>query len=166
MIDYSKLKDDKQRLRTQSLFYELNGIKDAIFTLKEDDYEAHGKKLVSLKKLYLEIADPTEYEFAKTVFGSWKHWQRLCANAIIRPYIDEWREELEIKIRSQAIKSILQTARDEGSKGTQAAKWLAEGKWQGTGRGRPSKEEVERTKRIHAGIKDEIDEDFERLGVH
>lgn len=165
-FDRTILKDKIGRFRTASLFMELNQDSDpAIFTLKENDHSLHGIDYLSLKRIYLEFGDVTEYEFAIAVFGSWRHWQKLCNNKIIREHIDEWREELEIKIRARAIQSIITTAITEGSKGTTAAKWIAEASWKGSGRGRPSKEEVERTKRIHAGIDKDISDDLERIGV-
>jgi len=164
--DKSILKDKMGRYRTQSLFYEQNNSElDAIFTLKDYDYTIHGVNYPSLKKMYLEIADITEYEFSQIVFGSWKHWQRICNNAVLKIYVEEWREELEVKIRSRAIRAIYETAKDAGSKGTTAAKYIADGGWKGK-RGRPSKEEIAREKKIALGIDKELDEDADRMGVH
>ena len=169
MIDQSLLKDKMGRYRTMSLFLEYNqDSSTALFTIKPYDHELHGVSYLSLKKIYLTFEDPTEYEFAIAVFGDWKHWQKICNNSVLLPFIMEWRDELEIKLRSRAIRAIIGAAVGEGSKGTAAAKWIAEGQWKGKGsnRGRPSKEEVERIKKIHAGISEDIDEDAKRIGVH
>ena len=63
-LDKSKMLDSMQRPLTQSLFLELGYTDFAIFTLKEDDYVYNDKTYISLKKLYLEMEDPTEYDFA------------------------------------------------------------------------------------------------------
>jgi len=158
-------KDAMQRPRTLSLFLETNQSSlDPIFTLKEDDHTLHGVLYYSLKKIYLEIADPTEYQFAQLVFGSWKHWKKLCDSPPIKPHIEEWRDELEIKLTSQAVRSMIETAQEEGSKGVTAAKYVAERGWEKQA-GRPSKQEVERTKKKYAGIRDEIDEDAKNIGL-
>jgi hypothetical protein len=134
------------------------------FTLKETDREENGVVYPSLKQIYLEYSDPTEYSFAIEVIGSWEHWQTLCKSFVFRPYIKKWREELEVKLRSEALKAMRETARNEGSKGTTAAKYLAEKGWEKKA-GRPSKAEIKRQARIDAGIHSEIDEDAERLGL-
>ena len=148
------------KLLTQSLFLELGYNDTAIFTLKDSDHVYGGRTYPSIKRLYLECEDPTEYEFATQYLYSWKHWQRLCENKTIRKYIDEWREELEYKLRSRAIKQAIKL----GEEGTfQAAKWVADRGWATRGAGRPSKAEVEQEKRIQERITDEYQEDVERL---
>ncbi len=155
-----KMVDNVGRPLTQSLFLEVGYGEAAVYTLKEQDHEHNGKYYFSLKRLYLEIADPTEYEFANTYLLNWKHWQRLCENKLLRKYIDEWRDELEVKLRSRGVKDIMGSA-SEGN--YQAAKWLADRGWSTRGAGRPSKAEVEREKRIQAGIADEYEADVIRL---
>ena len=152
--------DTMGKFRTQSLFLELGYGDEAVYTFKDQDHELNGKKYISLKRLYLEMEDPTEYEFAIACFVNWKHWQRLCENKLIRRYIDEWRDELEVKLRSRGVKSALFAAQ-EGN--YQAAKWLADRGWSTRGAGRPTKAEVEREKKIQAGISDEYEADVIRL---
>ena len=55
---------------TQGLFLELSyaDLRNAVYTLKDFDYEFKGKTYISIKRLYLEIGDPTEYEFAQACF--------------------------------------------------------------------------------------------------
>lgn len=145
---------------TQSLFLELGYNAEAVYTLKDIDFEYKGRTLPSIKRLYLELADPTEYEFATTYFLGWKHWSRISENKAVKAYIDEWREELEIKLRSRAIKLTLANAE---SGNYQAAKWLADRGWQTRGAGRPSKQEVEREAKIKSRIDDEYSADVVRL---
>lgn len=152
--------DNAGRPLTQSLFLEIGYSDFAVYTLKEDDYEYNGKVFPSLKKLYLEEEDPTEYDFANKHLLGWRHWKRLCENKAIRKHIDEWRDELEIKIRCKGVKNIMFSAQQGNY---QAAKWLSDRGWETRGAGRPSKEEVEREKKFQARIDDEYGADVVRL---
>ena len=156
----SLMLDSMGKMRTQSLFLELGYGDEAVFTLKDEDHELNGKKYVSLKRLYLETEDPTEYVFAKNHLLGWKHWQRMCENKIIAKHIQEWREELEVKLRSQAILDAIQEAR----KGHfQAAKWVADRGWSTRGAGRPTKAEVEHERKVQARIDNEYGDDVVRM---
>jgi hypothetical protein len=152
--------DSTNRPITQSMFLEIGYTDAAIYTLKEDDYEYNGKIYPSLKKLYLLTEDPTEYEFAKTYLLGWRHWLRLCENKVIRKHIDEWREELEVKLRSKAV---MQAIKNANKGGFQAAKWLADKGWDGKRAGRPSKADIEKEKKIAANIHQEYAGDVVRL---
>lgn len=153
--------DDMGRPLTQGMFLEITYGDVAVYTLKDRDHEHNGKTYLSLKRLYLECADPTEYEFATTYLLGWKHWMRLCDNKQLRAHIDEWRDELEIKLRSAAVKQIIANS----TVNVQASKWIADRGWATRGAGRPSKAEVEREKKIQAGMSDEYAEDVRRLSV-
>lgn len=153
--------DEMGRYITQSLFLEINYTDHAMYTLKEDHYTYNGKLMPSIKRLYLEMEDPTEYEFATTYFCGWKHWQRLLENKAIRKHIDEWREELEYKLRAKGIKRIILEV--QGTNGMQASKWLADRGWSTRAAGRPSKSEVEQEKAFAAKAADEFSADIVRL---
>lgn len=160
MIDKATLLDGRGNPLTQSLFLEIGYTDFSVFTLKDADYEYNGKIYPSLKRLYLEMEDPTEYEFASTYLLGWKHWERLCENKQIVKHIDEWRRELEYKLRSRAVKMMLLSAQGGNY---QAAKWFADRGWSNKGAGRPSKEDVEHEKQIQARLSSEYDEDVVRL---
>ncbi len=145
---------------TQSIFLEVGYSDQAVYTLKEEDHEYKGKLYPSLKRLYLEMADVTEYEFANTYLLGWRHWKRLCENKLLRKYIDEWREELELKMRAKGVKEAIRAAE---AGGFQAAKWLSDKGWDQRGAGRPSKAEVEREKKFQARVSDEYGADVVRL---
>lgn len=133
----------------------------AVYTLSEHDKMYDGRTFPSLKRLYLEHEDPTEYDFAITHLHSWKQWQRLCRNKEFQAHVEEWREELEVKIRSQAIRDIIDMTANEAS--FSAAKWLADRGWEKRGAGRPSKEEQEKRIRQDEKLANEFEADFERL---
>lgn len=159
-ISRDQLLDADGKPLTQSLFLEIGYTDFALYTLKDVDHEYKGKVYPSLKRLYLELSDPTEYEFAVTYFLNWKHWQRICANALIRKHIDEWREELDMKFRSEGVKLVMKAA----SRGkVDAAKWIATKGWEVRPAGRPSKAEVERNIAITARAADEYSGDVIRM---
>lgn len=161
-VTRERMLDSMGRPLTQTLFLETAYSSEAIYTLKEVDHLYEGKVYPSIKRLYLEMEDPTEYEFATTYFLGWKHWARICANKLLLKHIEEWREELELKLRSRAIKQAMQAAATSGGN-FQAAKWLADRGWANKGAGRPHKDEVEREARIREKIDDEFSGDVLRL---
>ena len=160
-IDKKKFKDTGGRLLTQSLFLEIGYTDRAVYTLDDGDKEYKGKTYPSLKRLYLEHEDVTEYDFAQTHLLNWNHWQRLLKNKVVAKHIGEWREELELKIRSQAIQDIVAMSAED--KGFQAAKWLAEKGWDKKGAGRPKKDTTEQDAKMDALLNEEFGEDLARL---
>lgn len=160
MIDKKLFKDSGGRLITQSLFIDFQyEEKYAVYTLEDHDKEYNGKIYPSLKRLYLDEEDVHEYTFANKHLYNWNHWKRLVNNKAIRTHIDEWRDELEIKIASKGLQRILELA---DSDNYQASKYLADRGWNSR-RGRPSKEELEKEKRIKERVEDEFSEDAERM---
>jgi hypothetical protein len=160
-MERAKLQDIMGKPLTQSLFLEIGyNTEFAVYTLKDEDHVYEEKIYPSLKKLYLEMEDPTEYEFANTYLLGWRHWKRLCENKAIRKHIDEWREELELKLRCRGIKYTIKAASDGNFN---ASKWLADRGWEQRGAGRPSKEEIDREKKFQARASEEYSGDVVRL---
>ena len=163
-----QLKDTFGRFRTESLFLETSKSfrreeYPPVFTLKDREY----KGLPSIKRIYMSYnhIPGLEYEFASDVFGSWAHWVKIYDGSKITPYVEIWRDELEIAVRAKALKAIMENALMDGAKGSSSAKYLAEASWRGSSRGRPSKEEVKRELKVQAGIAKHFDEDLERIGL-
>lgn len=145
---------------TQSLFLELAYTENSMYTLKEHDYMYKGKLYPSLKRLFLETEDPTEYQFATKYLLGWRHWIRICENKQLKPHVAEWRDELEVKLRSQGVVLAIQNAKKGGY---QASKWLADRGWDTKGAGRPSKADIDKEKKIQAAIDNEYGADVFRL---
>lgn len=151
----------------RGLFFEESIDKSSVlYTLKEQDHLGYP----SLKRLYIEAGDLTEYTFATSYLEGWSHWVELSESDWFKPYIEAWRRELEVKIRSQALSSILEVARDKANSNTyHANKYLLEGSWKPAGelkRGRPSKEAIKAEIIAQAASKAEIEEDAKRLGLN
>lgn len=171
MFSPSHFKSDNGKIRTKSLFYELSYLDQSasMFTLKDEDIERNGKMYISLKKLYLNLApdDPTEYDFAQTVFGSWEVWQAIANSPYLTSWIDACRREMEVKVKSTAIKALAEEMRSGGRAAFGAAKLLLEKGW-------IDKQPASLAKRKLAAKEDEemnrqamslLSEDAERLGL-
>lgn len=159
-IEMSILVGSNGKRKTQALFLENNYQKEATdpapYTLKEKDHK--GK--ISLKRIYMEMEDPTEYMFAIAAFGSWTHWQVLKNTPFFKPYAEQWKEELEAKIMAENILNIRKDAETNAT----SAKWLAEKGWiPKATKGRPTKSQVESERKAAAKRLDELEEDAARI---
>ena len=159
-IDKSKMMDTGGRYLTQSMFLEVNYEPNATFTLKDNDHEWNGVVYPSLKRLYIEFEDPTEYDFANTYLLGWKHWQKLIGNKMLLNHVQEWREELEFKLRAKGVKNMMLSA---AGGNYQASKWLVDRGWDVRGAGRPSKAEIEGQKALIKRVDDEYGADVVRM---
>lgn len=157
--------DKMGRFMTRSLFVEtilkeqsLKGIKP-MYTL------TGVKGFTDVHEMYVNSADPTGYSFAIEAFESWDHFLHLSSLSWFRKHLASWESELEVKIRSKGMKALMKTATTEGSRGTTAAKYIADAGWK-TKRGRPSKEDVEREQIQQARIKEDLGDDAKRMNLH
>jgi hypothetical protein len=149
------MKDSLGRYRTQSLFKEY----------KQEGYKWYWT-VAKLKKIYLAYnhIPGYEYDFANDHFDCWQHWEKV-ADGGMKPIIDEWRAELDVKIKALGINSLIKQASGEGTVAIQAAKYLAE-KGYSSKRGRPSKEEVIGETKRQAGDSELLKRDAKRIGLH
>lgn len=157
--DKTKMKDAMGRALSQSLFLEPNYNDFAIYTLDGEDKVYKGRTYPSLKRLYLSMSDPTEYEFANTYLIDWPHWKKLMGNAIILRHIEEWREELALKMQAEAVRTMM----DLSENNAQAAKWLADRSWDKKGVGRPKKEQMKQERAIQERLDGEFGADILRM---
>lgn len=134
-----------------------------IFTLYDDKPD-----LISARKTFVALGDPTGYDWSVRYLGDWNHWQELMEAPWFREAVEVWRKELAAKQRAEAIKTITKIAKNpEDKQALAAAKYVAEQAWdkQANTRGRPTKAEVrgELKKAIEqASIEDE---DMARIGL-
>lgn len=157
------LVDPQGRPRTYSLFieYPSEGL-DPLWTIKDRSFKGYK----SLKQIYLsyEHIPGYEYDFAMDTLGSWEHWDKLCTSSGLRKVFQDWRTELEIRNKATAMRSLIRSATEASAAGINAAKYISEAGY-ARKRGRPSKEEVERERKIQAGVDKELEDDMERLGL-
>lgn len=163
------MKDDRGAWRTLSLFYEhRHPDYTPLFTIYEKDryVEEEDVTYPSLKQIYMSYdhVPGNEYDFAIETLGSWEAWERITKASRLVEMIKSWRSELEVKIRSNAVKSIIRTSVEGSAAGATAARWLAEKGYAPT-RGRPTKAEKEGHLKQEERIRDEVDADLERVGL-
>lgn len=164
-IDKSRFKDSMGRYITQGLFLEHKYDVDmAVYTIDGVDKTYEGKVYPSLKRLYLELGDPKEYSFANEYLFDWNHWQRMIHNKWVGQHVQDWREELELKLISEGVNVLINLATEENS--YQAAKWMAERGWDKSTKGRPSKDQVQGELKKRADQAQEWDDDFKLLKMH
>ena len=163
LLKPEQYRDTSGQIYTIAMVYEFNYDHDrACVTLKEDDHVLpSGKRLISIPRVYLQycINDPTEYDFAIALFGSWPVWQRVSTSPKWKEPLAALRKEAEVARKSHAFKTLVQEANDETSKGrAAAAKYLIEEPWK---KGTNSADG--RAKR--AQVRESAQEAFERSGI-
>lgn len=133
---------------TRQLFYEYGFKTDkqyVLYTLKRTDHEGYP----SLYRLYIEMEDVTEWEFANKYFEDFDHWQVLCECEWFKPLIRQWRDELQRKLTARGLAVVKNEAMGGGRNALAAAKYLMERGWE-------SKEEkLKMTKDAKEAIKKE-----------
>ena len=162
-INKEAMIDAKGAPITQGLFLETSygDTKHVMYTLKSRDYVYKGKRLPSIKKIYLAMEDPTEYEFAYEAFLDWDHWNRIKANKLIAKHMEGWKDELDVRLACKELRN-LQAQSDDGK--TAATNKMFDFLVKGVrGAGRPSKDEVERQAKMEARVYDEFQEDLARM---
>jgi len=165
----SKWKNEVGNFLVRGLFFETcNGDFSRVqYTLKNYDHKGYP----SLYRLYMEVGDPTEYRFANECLGGWQHWEEIKDAAFFKEYIELWRRELDIRLKSEAFIAIKNKAKAKEDKDAFAAsKYLVESleKLKGThekkhGRGRPSKDEIKRTALEIALNGEDIENEYGRV---
>lgn len=154
----------------RGLFYEttMADKSSVVYTLKDEDHEGYP----SLKRLYMETDDPTEYFFATNHLGGVDHWDKLCECSWFKPYVSQWRREMELKHKALALLEIRAAAKNDTHRDKFSAnKYLLEKGWEKDnssrrkGAGRPSKQEIQEAANDIAQQSSQIMEDYERLGI-
>ena len=176
----SKFKAPNGQFYTRQIFHEMNttDVSLVLYTLKDYDIEVEDtlapegltkvRVVPSLSRLYIGMADVSEYDFALTYFGSWKHWKMISDANWFKEYITPMREELATKLMSLSVKRIATLAQGDTRDAFQANRYLLDKGYiakVGT-KGRPSKESIQREAEALFKEKDEFNEDFQRLIAH
>lgn len=150
---------------TSQLFYERSMSMSADDKLYEPLFSLSGKDgYIDARKTYTALEDPTGYKWAMKYLGSWKHFEALMASAWFPPHVEEWNDEIRIKLRSEALQKIRAIAGSDSKSALVAAKYLANIDYESK-RGRPSKAEVKGELKRQTDILRQADEDATRIGL-
>lgn len=131
-----KFKDSNHRWLLRALFHEYRHESGypGIYTLRGYDLS---ESQPSLKRLYIEMGDDGEYDFANKYLGGWDHWLALCRTNWFKEHLAVWRAELQAKLQGKAI-AILKQKAEAGD--INAAKFIYSlSTKKDQGRGRPKK---------------------------
>lgn len=125
------MKSDGGSWLTRALFLETSLATDnkyVLFTLKEDNTDGHQ----SFPNIYFALTenDPTEYEFAMTVLGSWEHWCVVADSEVLKPVVAKLREEKNVRQKAKAVKFMLDEVSTKGKSSFAAAKLLLAKPWE------------------------------------
>ena len=105
-------------------------------------------------------SDPTEYTFAKEVFGSWEFWERLSSSNDIKEVVEKWRKENMIRFKSNVVKSIAKEGQSGRSKFAALKFLYSENFLPAT-----AKEVKEIKNEVKTRVSKDIKGDAERLGL-
>ncbi len=142
----------------------------SVFTLKDQDHTWKGVVYPSLRKLYVEMEDPTEYEFALQYLDGWIHWKKLSGASFFQEHLKEWREELEVRMRAKALNRMKVRAVSDSKDSFAADKILLAGGWktpeEKSAVGRPTKDKIKQEAEKLFQERTEFDEDYDRLNLN
>ncbi len=161
----SVFRNENGKRMTHLLFYEtcMGNHTHVMYTLKDKDYKGY----TSLYRVYMEMEDITEFEFATRYFESFEHWERVSKTAAIKDHANRWRKELTLKLQARALKSIINEAMDEDSKNSFSAnKYILAKGWDTTVEKAKGSEKVATTKEeVVSSVKGDssIMDDYERM---
>jgi hypothetical protein len=158
-----KFKNSSGTHYLKALFYEiaLEPNRDyVLYTLKQEDHNGYP----SIHRLFVEANDPTEYEFAKKYFASWSHWKMVRECSWFKPSYEAMKEELEMKIRSNALRDLRESSEDPKNT-VQVNKYLLDRGWadKTDTRGRPSKQKIKEEADKLIKENDVVENDFARI---
>lgn len=156
---------------TQQLFYEtwvlINPNQrtiEPVFTL----YDADKPGYICFRTTFVELNDPTGYQWAMKYLGDWEHWEKLVKCKWFQEALTKARDEIYIKNRSEALNVIrdIALAGDVKSR-LPAARYLAEleSNLNKNSAGRPSKAAIEGELKNAVKALSVEDEDAERIGL-
>lgn len=162
--DKSIFRNELGKRYNTNLFYELNqtDMSQAIYTTKRKDHKGY----FSLYKLYMACDDPLEHTFASTYFEDLDHWEFLANHTLLKEEVAYWRYELETKIRGEALARIRMEAKINSDKSFMCNKFLLDKGWKSkedVGRGRPTKEDIQKEANKIFEKQSRLNEDFERI---
>ena len=166
----NRFKNSSGQHLTKQLFFENDDSEKSlcIYTLKDYDHTSGGRTFPSLRKLYVEMEDPTEYLFAETYLDGWAHWVKIKNGQFFQEYYKEWVLELETRLKAKALLRIRKLAEEGGKDSLSADKILLQGGWKEKEEakqkvGRPTKEAIKKEADLLFKSQSEFEDDFNRI---
>ena len=153
---------------TKALFYEPSyeqpgdSPMQLVFTLN-----AEVEGLINFGREYVADMDTTGYTTANRLLDGYPHLVALMKAGWFRDAREKWDEEIEAKLRSEAMEAVRRIARSGDKNALQAAKFLAA---QGhtvksaSTRGRPTKTQIDAEIKEQAKQAKTIEDDMARIG--
>lgn len=151
-----------QQWYLRAIFYEETGADKStvVYTLKDEDHEG----FPSLYRLWMEMEDLLEYEFANEYLGNWSHWETIKECSWFKPYYTRWKKELELKIRSKALHKLRTDAAGETKTSNSSNRYLLERGWEDKAtKGRPSKADIKKAAKEQAQSIQVLESDLNRI---
>lgn len=168
-LQTSKFKNSNGVYFGRELFYETAANTEklyVLYTLKAEDYkpEGYSDPLPSLRRLYLEEDDPTEFFIADKYFDGQPHWKRLCSQEWFLSVLSPLRDELSVKHQAQYLRSL----RDDALKGDKVtARYLLDRVEKSDSKaGRPTKAKIKQEAEKLVKESGDVKDDFLRLREH
>lgn len=122
--------------------------------------------MIDCKSTFVEVGDPTGYKWAMLYLESYDHWLALLERKWFSDEVAEWQNELNAKIKANALQRINDISSCENAAtALAAAKYLAERGWEKSSAGRPSKERLAGELKKLTQDAEDTNQDFNRLGL-
>ena len=153
---------------TEALFYDRMQTKQQAIWVIEPIFTLFEKKkhYICAQDTFLDVGDPTGYQWAMQYLGNYNHWVRLMKTTWFPEAVKVWKEHLALKLQSDAVWKIKEIASGESSQALAAAKYVAEAGWvPKAARGRPKQEEIDKELKQLTQASQATDDDAVRIGL-
>lgn len=130
LVGYNKVR------KTQGLFIDMETVDrsanmSSVFCITDArplHYKTYnGMARYDMRQLYLACGDITEVVFVDKFLYDYSQWEKICKNSVLGPFVEKWRKEQRLSVKSSMFNVLLDDALDPTSKTkTSSAKYLLE----------------------------------------
>lgn len=117
---------------TKYMFLDQSPIEDekALYSLQPWDRTKNGIYYPSIHRLYVDMGDLAEFEFANTFFGGYQHWLTVKSGTFFKEAYAAMVEELNAKVSSRSLQAMVNQM-EEGTASQATLKYLADKDYKG-----------------------------------